>query len=73
MDDEELLYLTTNSKASYETRYVASLALLSRFRDDHLLTDYYWWALNACEDASGECYCDAVEMILRAEYYGSSN
>ena len=71
MDEEELLYLTTNPAAPYEIRDVASLALKSRFRDDRLLTDYYWWALNACKDASGGCYCDAVEMILRAEDYSS--
>ena len=73
LDEEELLYLTTNSKASYEIRDAASLALKSRFRDDHLLIDYYWWALNACEDAAGGCYCDACEMILRAEYYRAKN
>jgi len=71
MDEEELLYLTTNPGAPYEIRDAASLALKSRFKDDHLLIDYYWWALNACEDASGGCYCDACEMILRAEYYGA--
>jgi hypothetical protein len=72
LSEEGLLAIVTDPKATYEMRYVASIELRSRFRDDRLLLDYYWWALNACDDTAGECYCFATEMILRAEYFSAS-
>jgi hypothetical protein len=67
--DEDLLRITTDSKAEYPQRYAASIELRRRVADDHLLVDYYWWAMNAFDDASGECLCKANESILSAERY----
>jgi hypothetical protein len=71
LKDEELLEIVTNSKAAEQQRYEASIELRKRVVDGHLLMDYYWWALNACDDASGECLCDAHESILSAELHNS--
>jgi hypothetical protein len=71
--DDKLLEIVTNSKDTYQQRYVASIELRKRAIDDHLLVDFYWWALNACDDASGECLCFAHESILSAELYNSKH
>jgi hypothetical protein len=69
--DDKLLEIVTNSKDTYQQRYAASIELRIRAIDDHLLVDFYWWALNACDDDSGECLCFAHESILSAELYSS--
>jgi hypothetical protein len=71
LNDNQLLEIATNSTASYRQRYSASEELRRRIADDTHLVDYYWWALNACEDDSGECLCFAHECILRAEFYNA--
>jgi hypothetical protein len=71
LKDEKLLEIVTDSRAAYQQRFVASIELRKRVVDDHFLVDYYWWALNACDDASGECLCFAHESILSAELYSS--
>jgi hypothetical protein len=68
LKDEELLQIVTNSKATYKQRYVASFTLRRQIVDAHLLPDLYWWALNTCDDASGE-----HESILAAELYRSKH
>ena len=70
---QELAYLAYNLAYTYQQRYVASIELRKRAIDDHLLVDFYWWALNACDDASGECLCFAHESILAAELYNSKH
>ena len=69
--NDKLLEIVTNSEDSYQQKYVASIELRKRAVDDHLLVDYYWWALNAFDDTSGECLCFAHESILLAELYNS--
>ena len=69
--DEQLLEIVTDPNATYNERDVASVELKSRIVDDHLLVDYYWWALNVCDDDSGDCLCHAHESILSAELYSS--
>lgn len=71
LSDGQLLEIATNTTAVYQQRYIASQELRRRIAEDKHLVDYYWWALNACEDASGECLCYAHECILRAEFYNS--
>jgi len=71
LNDGQLLEIATNAMAAYQQRYIASEELRRRIENDRHLVDYYWWALNACEDASGECLCFAHECILRAEFYNS--
>lgn len=71
--DDTLLEIVTNSRDTYQHKYVASIELRKRAVDDHLLVDYYWWALNAFNDDSGECLCFAHESILLAELYNSKH
>jgi hypothetical protein len=72
LNDNQLFEIATNSTASYRQRYIASAELRRRIADGKHLVDYYWWALNACEDDSGECLCFAHECILRAEFCNST-
>jgi len=67
--EEPLLVIATDADISDQQRYAASEELQKRAGDDRLIVDYYWWALNACHDASGECRCFAHERILSAERY----
>jgi hypothetical protein len=71
--NDKLLEIVTNSEYAYQQKYVASIELRKRAVDDHLLVDYYWWALNAFDDTSGECLCFAHESILLAELYNSKH
>ena len=73
MSDDQLFEVTTNESATYIQRDTAAEELRRRISDDQHLVDYYWWALNPCEDDAGGCLCFAHECILRAEFYNYKN
>jgi hypothetical protein len=71
LNDDQLLENATNSKAAHRKRYAAAEELSRRVSDDRHLVDYYWWALNTCEDDSGEYLCYAHDSILQAEFFNA--